>query len=338
MNQVKNIKVLILSAILMVTLVGGMIFSVDFAAAASGKVGGCTVNRNYRHPITGVIEDSGGEASFATGQGMVESCAYSYGMLEETSDGQCYFTIRLTLQDMVKNVSFQSQTAGGSGWSSLGTSVTNQGSDNSGDTKDYCVKVPSLDCVLKCSMYVEPMGRDVVYYLSPSGFNEGNTNGMVATHVDPNEKSTTDQSKPKVKKQVKKNESKKAILDVEAKIDSIGKVTIKKEGLIKDARAAYDALKEDQKKKVKNYKVLEDAEEQLLDIKAKEIEKPDIENALDTAKGLTLSTEKEKAEGNGSTAAKVLGAIVVLAAVGGGGFYVVQRKKKGSGDTRDDDQ
>ena len=336
MNQVKNIKVLIVSAILMVTLVGGMIFSVDFAAAASGKVGGCTVNRNYRHPITGVIEDSGGEASFATGQGMVESCAYSYGMLEETSDGQCYFTIRLTLQDMVNNVSFQSQAAGGSGWSSLGTSVTNQGSDSSGDTKDYCIKVPSLDCVLRCSMYVEPMGRDVVYYLSPSGFNSGNTNGMVATHVDPNEVAA-EQSKAEAKRQAKEA-AKEAIANVESKIDSIGKVTIKKEGLIKDARAAYDALKEGQKKKVKNYDILEAAEEQLLAIKVKEIEKPDIENALDTAKGLTLSTEKEKSTGSSNIAAIVLGILVLAGAAGGGGFYLVQRKKKGSGDTRDDDQ
>ena len=354
MYRVKSNRVLGLISVIVIALVCGMMVSTDWADAASGKFGGCSVSRNYRHPVTGVIEDSGGEGSFATGQGMVESCAYGYGMLEQTDDGQCYFTVRLTLQDMVNNVSFSSQVRGGSGWSSLGTSVTNQGSDDSGVTKDYCVKVPSTECVLRCSMYVEPMGRDVVYYLSPSGFDEGNTNGMVVTHVtsssnsgsnnsdsnsNSNSGSDTNKDNNSVDKKAQAKEaSKKAIASVEEKIDAIGKVTIEKEGLIQEARAAYDSLKPAQKKKVENYDVLKAAEEKLLSIKTKEIEKPDIEKTLNAAKGLTLSTEKEKAEGSGSTAAIILGVIVLIAAAGGGGYYVVQRKKKGSGDTRDDDQ
>lgn len=333
MNQIKSNRVLALIFMLVITLVCGMMISIDWADAASGKVGGCAVSRNYRHPDTGVIEDSGGEGSFATGQGMVESCVYSYGMLEETTDGQCYFTVRLTLQDLVSNVSFSSQARGSNGWSSLGTTVTNQGADNSGVTKDYCIKVPSTNCVVRCSMYVQPMGRTVIYYLSPSGFNEGNTNGMVATHVT-SQPSGKDTEKPKETAK----DNKQDIAAVEKKIDAIGEVTIKKEDKIREARMAYDSLKPNQQKKVKNYDILKKAEEKLSELKAKEIEKPDVDKTLNSAKGLTLSTEKEQPAGNGSTAAIVLGVIVLIAAAGGGGYYVVQRKKKGSGDTRDDDQ
>ena len=36
--------------------------------AAGGSVYTCVIHPCYAHPVTGVIEDSGGEASYATGQ------------------------------------------------------------------------------------------------------------------------------------------------------------------------------------------------------------------------------------------------------------------------------
>ena len=41
--------------------------------AESGSIYTCSITTSYTHPVTGVIEDSGGEASAATGQGMAES-------------------------------------------------------------------------------------------------------------------------------------------------------------------------------------------------------------------------------------------------------------------------
>ena len=348
MNQVKTFRGRAFIAVLLLTMVCGLFFAGEVAFAASGKVGGCSIGRSYRHPVTGAIEDSGGEAGYATGQGMVETIGYNYGMIEETSDGQIYITVRLTMQDMVSNVSFQSQVRGGSGWSSLGTTVTNQGSDSNGTTKDYSIKVPSRDAVIRCSMYVDPMGRSVKYFLAPSGFSEGNTNGFIATHVTESLDSSQDgesakdsnsAEQEKADKKAQAREARRqAIIAVEQKIDAIGKVTINKEHLINDARAAYDALKPSLQKKVKNLDVLEKAEKKLVEIKTREIEKPDVDKTLNSAKGLTLSTEKAEAAGNGNTAAIVLGVIVLVVAAGGGGYYVVQRKKKGSGDTRDDDQ
>lgn len=151
--------------------------------AAGGTVYTCTVNRCYAHPVTGVIEDSGGEASYATGQGMVEGCVYPTGLFELTDDGQYYLTIKMSLIDYTSGHAFQVQNVGDSGWSDAAFGVTGSGSDNNGTTNDVCIQVPSENCVIRGSMYVEPMGRDVVFYLYPSDFAEGNSTDMNATMV-----------------------------------------------------------------------------------------------------------------------------------------------------------
>ena len=65
--------------------------------AAAGTVYTC-----YRHPVTGEIEDSGGEASYATGQGMVDGAVYPTGILELTDSGEYYLTIRMSLMDYTR--------------------------------------------------------------------------------------------------------------------------------------------------------------------------------------------------------------------------------------------
>lgn len=153
------------------------------AYAASGAVYTCTITPCYRHPVTGVIEDSGGEASYATGQGMVEGCIYTTGIIEVTSDGNYYLTIRMSLMDYTSNHSFWVQNVGDSGWSSPAVGVTGNGTDSNGTTADICMQVPSENCVVRGSMYVEPMGRDVVFYLYPSNYSEGNSTNMNSTMI-----------------------------------------------------------------------------------------------------------------------------------------------------------
>ena len=86
----------------------------------------------YRHPVTGEIEDSGGEASYATGQGMVDGAVYPTGILELTDSGEYYLTIRMSLMDYTANHSFWVQNVGDSGWSTPALGVTGSGTDNNG--------------------------------------------------------------------------------------------------------------------------------------------------------------------------------------------------------------
>ena len=78
-----------------------------------------------------------------------------------------------------------------------------------------------------------------------------------------------------------------AILPVEDKIDAIGEVTLDSENAIQAARAAYDALTEEQKAEVKNYDVLTAAEARLADLQAA---KP-VEKLIDAIGEVTLASE-----------------------------------------------
>ena len=172
----------IMTCVLAITLMAG--FPAVKAYAASGTVYSCVINRCYRHPITKVIEDSGGENSYATGQGMVEGCVYSNGILEVTDDGAYYLTIRMSLMDYTSGHSFKVQNVGDSGWSTPSEiGITGNGSDSNGTTADVCMRVPSENCIVRGEMYVEPMGRNVIFYLYPSDYSEGNNTDMNATMV-----------------------------------------------------------------------------------------------------------------------------------------------------------
>ena len=148
--KIKNrIKSVVMASALSLALLAG--FPAVEAQAATGSVYTCTINRCYAHPVTGAVEDSGGAGSYATGQGMVEGCVYPTGILEVADDGNYYLTIRMSLMDYTSGHDFQVQSVGDSGWSSTG--------------------------------YAEPMGRNVVFYLYPSNFSEGNNTDMNATMV-----------------------------------------------------------------------------------------------------------------------------------------------------------
>ena len=151
--------------------------------AESGTVYTCVIHPCYAHPVTGEIEDSGGEASYATGQGMVEGAVYTTGILELTDSGEYYLTVRFSLMDQTFGHSFWVQNVGDSGWSAPAAGVTGSGTDGNGTTADICIQVPSENCVVRVSMYVDPMGRDVIFYLYPSDYTAGNSTDMNATIV-----------------------------------------------------------------------------------------------------------------------------------------------------------
>lgn len=151
--------------------------------AANGTVYTCAITPCYQHPVTGVIEDSGGEASYVTGQGMVEGAVYDTGILEVTDTGEYYLTIRMSLMDYTSNHSFWVQNVGDTEWMTPAIGATGNGTDNNGTTTDICIQVPSENCVVRASMYVEPMQRDVVFYFYPSNYVEGNNTNMNSTMI-----------------------------------------------------------------------------------------------------------------------------------------------------------
>lgn len=146
--------------------------------ASSGNVYSCQIARTYQHPVTGKVEDSGGNSSKATGQGMVEGAISSKGLLEVTDSGDYYLTFRISLVDYTSDLTFSVQKRGASGFQVQSVTQTATGKDNNGTTKDLRIKLPSQDSIIRCSMYVKPMGRNVIFYFYPGNYTTGNSVGM----------------------------------------------------------------------------------------------------------------------------------------------------------------
>lgn len=151
--------------------------------ASSGNVYSCQIARTYQHPVTGKVEDSGGNSSKATGQGMVEGAISSKGLLEVTDSGDYYLTFRISLVDYTSDLNFSVQKRGTSGFQTQSVTQTATGKDNNGTTKDLRIKLPSQDSIIRCSMYVKPMGRNVIFYFYPGNYTTGNSVGMKALMV-----------------------------------------------------------------------------------------------------------------------------------------------------------
>lgn len=160
-------------------------------SVVSGKVYSCNIVPCYRHPVTNKVEDAGGESSYATGQGMVESVLKTSGMLEQTDNGQCYLTMRVGLMDYTSDHKFYVQKRGAASWQKVSPTVTKKGSDSNGKTADYCISLSDKNSIVKVSMYVRPMGRNVVFYAYAKNVKLGKVSGMAVTHVYANASSDT---------------------------------------------------------------------------------------------------------------------------------------------------
>ena len=316
----------IMTCVLAITLMAG--FPAVKAYAASGTVYSCTINRCYAHPVTGVIEDSGGESSYATGQGMVEGCVYSNGILEVTDDGAYYLTIRMSLMDYTSGHSFQVQNVGDSGWSTPSEiGITGNGSDSNGTTADVCMRVPSENCVVRGSMYVEPMGRDVIFYLYPSNYSEGNNTDMNATMVTAVESG-----------------------DNSGSVDNSGSTSSGNSSLSSGNSSLQSSGSSDKSSSSSSSKKLESS--------IKEAAKPssdssslDTENPVNSSEGLSLSTAKDGTSdsdsdsGNTSSGnrifqialAVVVAGLILLGAVSGV-IYFFRKNWKRWGGAEDDDE
>lgn len=139
--------------------------------AASSGVYTATATSHYRHPSTGVIEDSGGEGSYVLGQSMTESALNKSALVEIDSSGNTWVTIRLNLMDNIENPKFQVDGSKNGNFSSVTSDIMQE--DFTANTTDFRMKVPNENCVIRCNMYVIPMGREVVFYITVDNLKSG---------------------------------------------------------------------------------------------------------------------------------------------------------------------
>lgn len=146
------------------------------ALALSNGIYIATASPHYKHPVTGVIEDSGGEGSAVLGQSMTESALYNKALVEVDNKGTTYITVRLKLMDNIETPEFEVDGK------SVSASLMQE--DYTENTADYRMKVPSEKSIIKCSMYVVPMGRQVKFFITVSDLTSGSGDFITSVTVD----------------------------------------------------------------------------------------------------------------------------------------------------------
>lgn len=164
------------SMVVMLALVAGI--TAIPAYAASNGIYTATATPHYRNPLTGKIEDSGGEDSEVLGQSMTESATDTKALVEVDSNGNTYITVRLKLMDNIQNPTFKVDG------SSVSASLMQE--DYTANTADYRMKVSSENSVIRCSMYVVPMGRDVIFFITVSNLKSGSGDFVTSISVNNN--------------------------------------------------------------------------------------------------------------------------------------------------------
>ena len=159
--------------VVMLALAAG-ITSVPLLAATNG-IYIAKATPHYRHPETGVIEDSGGDGSAVLGQSMTESALYRKALVEVDPDGNIYVTVRLKLMDNIQNPQFKVD--------GTPVSATFMQEDSTENTADYRMKVNSEKSVIRCNMYVVPMGREVIFYITVSDLAAGAEDFITSVNV-----------------------------------------------------------------------------------------------------------------------------------------------------------
>ncbi|WP_395018656.1 heme-binding Shp domain-containing protein [Robinsoniella peoriensis] len=147
-------------------------------AAMANGVYTAVVHPSYSHPVSGEIEDSGGESSQVLGQSMVESVLYTQALLEVDESGNTYANVRYFLADQISDVQFAVQEWGDSNWMSTDGSVMQE---NAGGTycTDYRILLTFETTVVRSTFYVEPMGRYVIFYYYFTDLTEGNNTDFI---------------------------------------------------------------------------------------------------------------------------------------------------------------
>ena len=134
--------------------------AVSSAYAQVAEVYQATMTPHYAHPVTGEVEDAGGKKSMAIGSGMVEGSTSPEAYVEVEDDGTMYALVRMVLMEYVDDVAIYVNDVP-SAYDEI---------QQTESVSDFRVQIPDENAIIKVTMFVEPMGRDVVFFMTLSDF------------------------------------------------------------------------------------------------------------------------------------------------------------------------
>ena len=156
-------------------------FSALTANALDNNIYLADAHPHYRHPVTGVIEDSGGDGSEVLGQSMTEGALRTESLIEVDPDGNMFATVRLGLMDNIENPQFKVQKDGHSDFYDVSADLMKENYDD--NESDFRFEIPSENAIVRCTFYVVPMGRDVVFYIDFDNIREGSGDFITSVEV-----------------------------------------------------------------------------------------------------------------------------------------------------------
>ena len=149
---------------------------VGVAHAATSAVYTASTAPSYANPVTGAIEDSAGQSNVALAESMTTGCTYPAALVEKDTAGNTFVTLRFKLADQMGSMSFWADNGGDGAFSAV--EAAQMQVDSANNMADWRFQVPSETSNIRVSMYVTPMGRDVVYFTQLTGLVEGNIDAV----------------------------------------------------------------------------------------------------------------------------------------------------------------
>ena len=86
------------------------------------------------------------------------------------SSGNTWVTIRLNLMDNIQSPQFQVDGSRNGNFPRHRTVMQEDFTDN---TTDFRMRVPDENAIIRCNMYVIPMGREVIFYITVGSLTAG---------------------------------------------------------------------------------------------------------------------------------------------------------------------
>lgn len=171
---------------------------------------------SYTNPLTGQTED-GGE-NIALGESMVSNIVESQLLVEQTN-GKYYITVGLGLASNVSNIRFKVMNSSGS-MSSVSATKTGSSSANGDTVNHYRLQVSSLDLYISPIMYVNPMGRDVQFFIKPNISSAIVGTGIYSSQMIPQESTSTSNQNEKENKATSNSSSQEETKETSTPIET----------------------------------------------------------------------------------------------------------------------
>lgn len=135
----------------------------------------------YVHPVTRVVENSGGIDSVGIGQPMTDSAPYPQVLMEVDPNGNTYATVKIQLMYNIEDAQFWVQENGNAQFYNISYDVMQENLDV--NTTDFRMQIPSENCYLRSSFYVVPMDRYVIFYIGFSDLQPGSSDFITSVEV-----------------------------------------------------------------------------------------------------------------------------------------------------------